>query len=173
MQQTTIDYASLYISGAAAIVAILSFYFAIKSWRESNRPIVVARVTTRKGGNMGTLLDLILENTGNRPAKNVRLTVKRADLDSALSGQRDNPLRSAIERCFSEETFLPILENGRRVSNSFGLIGVPGRGSTWIANSVLSIHLYYEDLDGRKYHHEIPLLIADDTGFAGTFWVPA
>ncbi|MDX6385374.1 MAG: hypothetical protein QOK48_2947 [Blastocatellia bacterium] len=34
---------SLIFSIAALIVSVLSFYFSIKSWRESNRPLVTAR----------------------------------------------------------------------------------------------------------------------------------
>jgi hypothetical protein len=175
MDPTTsgINYASLFISGAAAIVAILSFYFAIKSWRETNRPIVIARVTTRKSGDVATLLNLVLENTGNRPAKNVRLRVNRDDLASVMLAEENNPLKSGIENCFSANTFIPILDNGRQVSNSFGMFSINKKNSTWRPNSVLPIRLFYEDLDGRKFNHNISLLIADDTGFAGTFWEPA
>ena len=63
------DFGSLSVAAAALIVSILSFYFSIKSWRESNRPIVSARVTSANGGEEGTALNLVVENTGNRPAK--------------------------------------------------------------------------------------------------------
>jgi hypothetical protein len=93
-------------------------------------------------------------------------------LSAALLAHSNDPLRIGIERCFSNHTFIPILENGRRVSNSFGMIGAAGSLSTWVANSVLNITVRYEDLDTREFNHIIPILISDDTGFAGTFWNP-
>ena len=88
----------------------------------------------------------------------------------AKKGER---LRKAIEGCFSEKTFIPILENGRKSSNSFGIFTVRKSESTWKPNSILHVNLSYEDLDGRKYTHKIPILVADDAGFAGTPWSEA
>jgi len=78
------DLGSVFISGAALIVSAFSFYFSIKSWRESNRPLITARVSTHSGGNVGCALDLIVENTGNRPARNIRLIVNLEKLNAAL-----------------------------------------------------------------------------------------
>lgn len=173
MESMDASYASLFISLSAVTVSILSFYFSIKSWKESNRPIVVTRVSTHGGGNISTALDLIIENTGNRPAKNVKLSVDGEEMKVVMVAKEGDPLRNAIEGCFSEKTFIPILENGRKVSNSFGIFTVEKGKSTWKPNSILHVNLSYEDLDGRKYTHKIPILIADDAGFAGTFWSEA
>lgn len=161
------DIGSLLVSGAALAVSLLSYYFSIKSWRESNRPIVTARVSTHEGGNVGIALNIVVQNTGNRPAKNVRLAVDRSALEAALSS---DTLREQVHRCFSDEAVIPVLENGRFVSNSFGALSDQANKSTWKPNSKLDIDVSYQDLDGRKFNHHIPLLVADDAGFAGSFW---
>jgi len=160
--------ASLLISGSALVVSLLSYYFARKSWQETNRPIITARVTTNSGGNVATCLDIIVQNTGNRPAKNVKLKVIKKALESLLTVGEGDPSRTAIEKCFADTAIIPILENGRSVTNSFGCFSK--EKSTWKPNNFLIISVYYENLEGKKFHHEIPLLIADDQGFAGSFW---
>jgi hypothetical protein len=88
------DFGSLAFAAAAFLVSLLSFYFSIKSWRESNRPLVTARVSSRgMGGNMAIPLSILVENTGNRPAKNIRLTVDSAILEGFLIGDKSNNLR--------------------------------------------------------------------------------
>lgn len=163
------DFGSLLVAAAALIVSVFSFYFSIKSWRESNRPLVTARVTAFDGGELGTALNIVVENTGNRPAKNVRLTVNRKDLEAALVNNPDDPLRKRAEICFSERGVIPVLANGKSVSNDFGWLSGDSK-STWTGDRRFNIEVTYEDLDGRNYKHANPLLIADDKGFAGSFW---
>jgi hypothetical protein len=164
-----VDLGSVMVAAVALVISILSFYFSIKSWRESNRPIVTARVTAFDGGELGTALNILVENTGNRPAKDVRLTVNPKDLDAALVNNPEDRLRKGVEKCFSERGVIPILGNGKSVSNDFGWLSGDSK-STWNGDCRFSIEILYEDLDGRKYSHTNPLLIADDKGFAGGFW---
>src|SRR5947207_531972 len=94
---------SILVAGAALIVSIISFYFSIKSWRESNRPLITVRTTSfGSGGNVGIPLSLLVENTGNRPAKNVRLAVDDHVLNDALAVKTGDALRKHVERCFSD-----------------------------------------------------------------------
>ena len=163
------DIGSVLVATAALIVSILSFYFSIKSWRESNRPLITARTTSfGSGGNVGIPLSLLVENTGNRPAKNVRLTVESDVLESALAAKPGDTLRKHVESCFSDRGIIPVLANGKSVSNGFGFLSadVP----TWKAHSRFEINVTYQDLDGSRYKHRIPLIIADDAGFAGGHW---
>src|SRR5207253_2719998 len=75
--------AILLVPLSALVISILSFYFSIKSWRESNRPLITARVSSLgMGGNVAIPLSLVVENTGNRPAKNIQLTVDKTKLES-------------------------------------------------------------------------------------------
>jgi hypothetical protein len=161
-------YGSLAIAGLALFVSLLAYNFNRKSWRETYRPIVTARIVTVASGNQGIVLDIILNNTGNRPAKNIRLLVNQNDLESALLSKEES-LRSDIENCFSRQTVIPILENGRSISNAFGYLS-DREDSTWKVNSILNIELLYESLEGRSFKHKIPLLLAGDEGFAGGLW---
>jgi hypothetical protein len=164
------DWGSLSFSGAALIVSIFSFYFSIKSWRESNRPIVTVRVTTNSGGNVGSALDLIVENTGNRPAKNIKLSIEPENLKSALLVNAHEQLKEQIKNCFSDRGIIPMLANGKSVSNSFGFLSRGQEQEDWVRNSRFDISVSYEDVDSRKYKHQNPILIADDKGFAGGYW---
>jgi hypothetical protein len=111
---------------------------------------------------------LVVENTGNRPAKNVRLAVDDNVLNNALAVKTGDTLRKHVERCFSDDGVIPVLANGRSVSNGFGFLSADD--PTWKVQSRFEINVSYEDLDGRSYAHTNPLLIADDAGFAGGHW---
>lgn len=164
------EFSSLFFSAAALMISAVSFYFSIKSWRESNRPLITARIATHSGGNVGSTLDLIVENTGNRPAKNISLEVDPDKLNAALLLESNEPMRKQIEKCFSERGVIPVLVNGGSISNGFGFLARESDAADWVRHSRFNISISYEDLDGRKYKHEVPLLIADDQGFAGGFW---
>jgi hypothetical protein len=163
------DLGSLAFSIAALMVSVLSFYFSIKSWRESNRPIVTVRVSNISGGNVGAGLALVVQNTGNRPAKNVALSVDRKELEAALLPTIDPVVRKYIEQIFTDRGIIPILENGRSASNGFGFLRRGDDQVDWKRLARLNVVISYEDLDGRKYKHTNPLLIADDRGFAGSW----
>ena len=164
---------SFAIAGAALVVSVFSFYFSIKSWRETNRPIVTARVSSfDPGGELGTTLNLILENTGNRPAKNIKLSVVQEVLENALAQNVDQLWGRTITRCFSDRGVIPILGNGKSVSNEFGWLSGDSE-SAWRGDVRFSIDVSYEDLDGRQFRHSNPLLVAGDEGFAGSSWEKA
>lgn len=166
------DSGGIILAASALVLSIISFIFSIKSWRESNRPIVTARVTTFDSWDSGAALKIVVENTGNRPAKNVRLTVEPEVLEAALlSEPEDGGYRKHVECCFSDRGVIPVLGNGKLVSNNFGLLSDTNEKSTWGKEHRFNIEIYYEDLDGRKYKHTNPLLIAEDQGFAGATWV--
>lgn len=159
------------VSLMVVTVSAVSFYFSVQSWRESDRPLVTARVTSfGLGGNVAIALSLLIENTGSRPAENVKLKVKDEVLSKViLSNAEHEQMVEAIRLCFSERGVIPVLANGMAVHNNFGLL----KGEleeTWSPNSRFDVTLQYEDLDGRTYDHTNPLLLADDRGFAGSFW---
>jgi hypothetical protein len=163
------DLGSLAFSVAALVVSVLSFYFSIKSWRESNRPLVTARVSNKSGGNVGAALTLVVQNTGNRPAKNIALSVDKKELEAALLPTIDPVVRKYIEQIFTDRGVIPILENGRSASNGFGFLRRGDDQLDWRRLARFNVVISYEDLDGRKYKHINPLLIADDRGFAGSW----
>ncbi|BES83372.1 hypothetical protein PEC302110_04690 [Pectobacterium araliae] len=73
------------LSVLALVLSIVSFMFTRRSWLQSNRPIVSASVETHAGGNESIAYNLVLSNTGNRPAINVRIRVKEVEIDACIS----------------------------------------------------------------------------------------
>ncbi|MEL6501804.1 MAG: hypothetical protein AAFQ23_10435 [Cyanobacteria bacterium J06623_1] len=182
---TSADQLRNIISIISIVISVCSIFLARKSWSDTYRPIVTVRVTAHTSGNIATTLNLIVENFGNRPAKNIKLSVDSNQLESALLKDKDDNDRKAIERCFSDETIIPMLANGQSISNSFGSLNVPyetssfagkfhneqyGKQSDWEANIRLNITIKYENLDGKSYKDKMPILIASDRCFAGSFW---
>ena len=148
----------------AIAISLLSLGFAVYSWREANRPMVVARVTTESGGNVGISLNLLVENTGNRPAQDVELIAKEADVRAA-SAQAIVP--KDAERCFFTGIRIPVLANGRRSTNAFWHLG---HADSWRAGAEIPVTVRYRDLNGRRFSNKHRLVLADDAGFAQTFW---
>ncbi|MCW8907532.1 MAG: hypothetical protein OQL28_09785 [Sedimenticola sp.] len=161
---------SNYTSVAALVISLASFAFAIMSWRESNRPIVTVRITTEKGkGEGGSPVEIIVENSGNRPAKNIRLVVDRGELDQALIQNKEHKMRKKIERCFDDETVIPVLEPGKKTSNYFGYFGLDEH-ATWKYKSTIHVYVYYQNLKGRRFSDSIPIWLVDAKGFALGWW---
>lgn len=161
---------SIYVSGGAFVVAVASFIFAVLSWRETHRPIVTAYTRCPVTGDVSSALEVVVSNSGNRPAKNVRLHVLSQDLEKALAAPPGDAMRLAVERCFSEETFIPVLEGGTEITNSFGIFTTANKPDTWYYKSVLKVRVTYEGLNGRKFENENPLRIICNKGFALSYF---
>ena len=142
----------------------MSLFFAVYSWRQANRPLVSARVTSQDGGNVGIALNLIVENTGNRPACGIRLLAKESDVLAAL---QQTAIPEDAQRCFFSGIDIPVLANGRSTSNGFWHLGQP---DSWRAGVKIPIKIKYKDLSGRRFSNKVHLFLADDAGFAQTFW---
>lgn len=161
--------APIYISVVSVLLSVLSICFAMYSWSQSYRPIVTVRVATHTGGNTGTALNLIIENTGNRPAKDIRLSVNENDLQRALSPKHGKGLLLDVRRCLSNKVVIQVLSDGRAVSNAFGHLSNDDT-STWITGSLLPIRVHYAGMGRRKYCSKMNLLLYGDEGFAQFFW---
>jgi hypothetical protein len=155
---------SIIVSVSALAISILSFGFAVYSWREANRPLIVARITTESGGNAGIALNLLVENTGNRPAQDIELIATEDDVRSA---SMNSVVPVDAERCFFSNIRIPVLANGRRSTNAFGHLG---QADSWRAGAEIPLTLRYRDLQGRQFSNKQRLVLADDAGFAQTFW---
>ena len=160
---------SLLVSLAALIVSALSYYFAVMSWRESYRPIVTARVRTHSSGNIGAALELIVENSGSRPARDILLKVDDRRLAEALTPSITDFYREEIRACFSAKFAIPVLANGASVSNAFGFYSRDEQ-NTWCWHSRVPVQIDYQDLEGRKFRHKLDLFIANNEGFASSAW---
>lgn len=169
------------VSIITLIVSIVSLYFTRRSYSESNRPMITVKVSVdSNSGNLLTLFNLIVENTGNRPAKNIKLSVDKEKLDLAFDSPKKND-RKVIEACFGENTIISVLANGKSTESVFGSISCsqssdpnvrafqPTTLSVWKKEARFEVKVKYQDLDGRKYEDCMPVLIADNEhGFAGS-----
>jgi len=159
----------------AFFVSLCSFLFAKWNWRESNRPIVAAMVRTTSGGSESIRFDLVVINSGNRPATAIRLTADLEDVKACLADQRQASVETVHWRdsvaCFSEAGEIPLLLHGKEASNAFGLTKAAGTaGAFWKYGSRFPVAVQYSDLTGRKFTSKQVLVISDTTGFAGGFW---
>jgi hypothetical protein len=155
-------------SSGALLISIVSFIFAVLSWRESHRPIVVARISTERGRNVASPIELVVENTGNRPAINVVLEADAEDLDRVLNPEASQAERAGVKRCFEADTYIPVLGNGQHVTNAFG--SLQETGSTWRYKETLVVGIRYESLKGRKFFNRVPIWLVDNRGFALSFY---
>lgn len=155
-------------SSGALFISIASFVFACLSWRESHRPIVIARISTDRGGEIASPIEIKVENTGNRPAVNVALETSSDDLNRVLSSRAREVERAEIERIFTDETYIPVLGNGQSVTNAFGTF--EEERPTWEYKETLIVGIRYESLRGRKFYGRVPIWLVDNRGFALTFW---
>lgn len=152
------------ISIFSLVISGLSFLFAIYAWRQVNRPLITARITTSASGNLGTTLNILLENTGNRPAKEIFFIVDKTVVENAsLIGI----VPPDAERCFYSDISISILANGRSIKNAFWHLGYE---DSWKANAKIPILIVYSDLNERIYKEKMNLFLADDEGFAQTSW---
>jgi hypothetical protein len=156
------------ISSLALAVSTLSFVFSRRSWLETYRPIITARVSSASSGNIAILYNLIVENTGNRPAANIRLGVDPKILRAALKPGCTIPT-TEITNCFDQDYTIPVLANDRSTSTAFGKTSNDSE-CMWIADSRLPITITYDDLRGRQYRSKVTLCVRDDGGFAGFYY---
>lgn len=159
------------IASVALVISVGSALFSYYSWRESNRPLVTALVAEHASGSLSSIFDLILSNTGGRPAVNVRIFAEPAEIALLTDPEASEKLKDAIANCFSEESMVPVLRNGEELRTAFGSYHGDDAKSKWLNYGVvISIRLTYEDIDGRGFVSNLPLKIFARSGFGGSSW---
>lgn len=165
-----------FFSVSALIISLISLLITIWLWRESNRPVVSARIKTHKGGNVSILYNIELINCGTRPAKDVRIFIEQQELDGAIlpEARVKNSFEEEflhVKKCFEERAAVPILLNGETISNAFGHTSI--ERPFWRPGATMQIKVYYMGLEGQRYESSITIKIDDTAGFAGAFYEPA
>src|SRR4028118_591898 len=109
--------------GMSTLVAVFSFFNTTRLWRKGNRPILSAFVETYSAGNVATMYNLLVINSGNRPAVNVYLNLKLSDEDfkRCITQEINHPRVEDILKCFNIEGAIPLIIDGEKKSNYFGL----------------------------------------------------
>jgi hypothetical protein len=161
-----LPYVTASISVISVLISLASMTFAVNSWHRTNRPIISARITTAAGGEINTALNIVVENTGNRPAKSIKLIAKRSDVLGAMR-ETSQAAPMDAEHCFFEHKIIPVLANGKAATNAFGAIGEDGE---WEPGAKIPLEIEYFSFEGKRYTEEMDLWLVDDAGFAQTFW---
>lgn len=120
----TIAVCAIIVSVGTFTVSALALRTTWRLWRLTNRPLVSVTVETVKSDNMGTALNLVVSNAGNRPAKDVRLSTDESALGRLLALGADDPTTVAARRCFAPESTIPMLIPGCSQEGSFGFLAV-------------------------------------------------
>jgi len=159
------------ISALAIGISFASLYFARRSWLQSNRPIITAFIATRAAGNVASIFDLVVANTGNRPATNVRLIAKPKDIQNLIHPNAGENQQKVILNCFDNESKIPVLRNGEELSTAFGSsVDVTAKDQWLNYVAEIPIGITYTDLDGRNYKAMLPLRVYARQGFGGASW---
>ena len=81
--------ATLFVAVLTLIAAWGSIYMVRKTWLDTYRPIVAARVETLPRAGDGSIpYNLVVYNSGNRPAKEIRLHADESFIQSCFGGFR-------------------------------------------------------------------------------------
>jgi hypothetical protein len=157
-------------TASALLLSVLALIFTRKSWFESNRPIVTAEIVTHSGGSVAIIYNLVVHNTGTRPATDIRIKADEKCLQKAINEKADNNLKMEILHCFSDEGRIPLLHHQSKTSNGFGLTSSKETTNVLIYQSVIPIEIIYKDIYGKNYSTKQDLVVKDSEYFAGSGW---
>jgi hypothetical protein len=155
----------------AICISLISLAFSWRSWLQSNRPVVTAFVCDQGSGNVSTTLNLVVSNSGNRPATCVRLKALESDISTLFNSTATPERRKMINDCFQEDATIPVLRNGEEISTCFGVIARQDSEESWmLRGAAIEIKIEYGDLGRRRFVSKMPLKIHMRNGFAGAVW---
>jgi hypothetical protein len=159
------------IAVAALIASLVSLYFTKVNWLQSNRPIVSAFLVEHHPGNAFTAFNLVISNTGSRPAVRVRLHASRADILRLFLPDVDERRIEQVEHNFLRDSEVPLLRNGEELATSFGGVSADFQNGPWLNYGVeMDISITCRDLDGRAFESRQPLKVYARDGFGGGVW---
>ena len=156
---------------AALLISLVSLYFTKTNWIQSNRPIVTAFVTEHHSGNMAATFNLVIANTGNRPAIRVQMHASSENIKRLLETNASRKNVQMIESNFLKSSEIPLLRNGEELTTSFGAFTKNSDEGPWLKyGSEAEIIIKYQDLHGKKFESNQPLKIYAREGFGGGVW---
>lgn len=153
----------------ALLLSVFSYFFTRRSWFENNRPIITAEIRTHSAGNMAITYNILVHNTGNRPAADILLTTDEQSINKLLAKPSALSAEKEIRRIFSADGEIALLHSGKTVSNGFG--HTSGDEKSPLNYGVkLPIKITYKALSGKKYTTKQNLILKDSEFFAGSGW---
>lgn len=154
------------LSLIALIVSIIAFLASVSFWRRSFRPIVTASVRTSLSGNIATAYNLVLLNSGTIPAKDIRISAVSLSPDK-FGDDATHENKKRWLACF--DAVIAILQNGDRVSCSFGTTKANGTGF-WKHKAEIAIRIKYSGWFGKSYIQDQVISIVDSNSFTDYAW---
>jgi hypothetical protein len=120
---------------------------------------------------MAATFNLIVANSGNRPATQIRLTALPSDIESLLNEKSTENRKQSIKQCFSEAAIIPLLRNGEELETAFGAFTDSTANEAWLNyDKTINITVNYADLEGHNYKSHLPLRVYARRGFGGSVW---
>lgn len=157
------------IATFAFISSLISLGLSLHFWRRSFRPIVTAAVRTHSAGNVATIFDLEVLNSGSLPAKNIRLKAKDAYINQALGNDANDENKRRWLSCFDADNIISVLHNNEKIRCSFGTSQANDEGF-WKYKAKFPITIEYEGWFGKKYIQNQEIQIIDSESFTGFLW---
>ncbi len=161
---------NLAIAVAAFIASLASLYFTRVNWIQSNRPVVTAFVTEHRAGNVAATFNLVLANTGTRPAVRVQLVASPETVKKLLEHDAAEKHVQMIQSVFEPKSEVALLRNGEELTTSFGAFTPDGSAGWLNYGAEVDIEVRYQDLDGRSFVSKQPLKVYARDGFGGGSW---
>jgi hypothetical protein len=156
------------VAAASLLVAVSSLTLTWRLWRKTNRPILTAWIASVASGNEGIALNIVLENSGNRPAKDIRLVATEKQVLAALDQSHETNMPGDARRCFFGSKQISVLANGKRITNAFGYLG--DKPGAWRSGAVIPLAIEYKGLESERYRAKMNLILVDNDGFAQSSW---
>jgi len=156
----------------AIIVAFWSVYYSRYFWIEDNRPIVTAEIVECASGVGVACFNLVVYNSGSRPAVDIRLEAEKEDVEKILSEGATEHDRTQIHNIFSGNPKIQLLLNGKDTLTAFSSFSNQkgSQADNLKYEGELSVKIKYSGIDGKKYISKVPLRVRGSKGFGGSVW---
>lgn len=156
----------------AFMVSIWSVYTVRQLWSKTNRPILSASIKQNEVFYGSVTFDLVVFNTGNRPATNIELQAKKQDIDRILIESTNEEKKNQIYQIFTKSSRIQLLINGDNTKTAFFGYSTNPTDQVHILKyqAELPIEIKYYDLDGNKYTSKLVIYVRDSEGFGGSVW---
>ena len=157
----------------AVFISFWSVYTVRMLWSKTNRPILSAAIKENESFYGSVTFNLVVFNSGNRPATNIVIGAKKDDIDKILIKNTNNDTKEEIYRIFGELSQIQLLLNGCDTKTAFFGYAVDPTDQVHILEyeAKLPIEIKYEDLEGNSYISKLAISVRDSEGFGGSIWI--
>ena len=118
--------------------------------------------------------NLLLSNTGTRPATNIRIHIDGRELEKIIDPRASPEARMNLAGCFSRESKVALLRNGETPTGGLGRSSnVDATEAQLQYGGDAEIRIHYYDLEGISYESKQPVKVYARNGFTGNTWQSA